>query len=542
MSKRKRTILIGLILLLCVIVLPLYFVLFTSKGGEFVIRQALKHYALEENIEVKRVNGTIYQGIHFEDVGIAGLKQLPGDLRVNIQDLSVRFSALNLEGLRVEVVNGQIKFPVSDPVVIQARVVGKRIQANVIGKGLQVEEVITYLPVDRRKMIPSLKGRLTNVDVKLAGPYKRPDISGSASVDNLKIAGLPQLPGEIRVDIQDMDWTLPSLKPEGMIVQIDNGRVKLPVSDPLVIQAKINGRRIEANVFSSGLDVEEVMTYLPVDKREIPALQGRLTNVDIDVTGQYDRPDISGSVFVDEIKHSKATLAQAPVQIDLEMIDQLEQMRPRGDVKLESGSVKASKTQIELKPSRVIFHGEKDDPDLQINGQSRISQVDISIEVRGAVADPKISLNSEPSLPKEQLLLMLATGQKWPGLDKSINNGSISPELAKDFVRYFAFGGSGNTLAQRVGLDDLNVIVGENRRGVGARKEIGDKLEVKYQIERETDALLGEQTTQTVGGAYRVTNRISLDIQKEFRQSDNLNPDAEETERSEIMLKYKRSF
>ena len=79
----------------------------------------------------------------------------------------------------------------------------------------------------------------------------------------------------------------------------------------------------------------------------------------------------------------------------------------------------------------------------------------------------------------------------WPrvrngrGIGKSIDSHTVSPELAKDFVQYFAFGGSGNKLAETFGLDDLSFSYGKGKRGIGARKEIGDKLQVKYEIQRE---------------------------------------------------------
>ena len=51
-----------------------------------------------------------------------------------------------------------------------------------------------------------------------------------------------------------------------------------------------------------------------------------------------------------------------------------------------------------------------------------------------------------------------------------------------------------------------------------------------------------KQTTQTIGGAYQFTNRISLDLEKEFKSSTDTEFDQTDVERAEIMLKYKRSF
>lgn len=425
MSKPKKIIFFSILCLFFLLGGVVYFFMFTSDGSERLVRHVLQRYAMEENISVEQVQGTIFKGIHFKNVGLKGIKHFPQDSRMDIQDLSVQFSAFNFNGL---------------------------------------------------------------------------------------------------------------------IVAVQNARLKLPVSAPIVINGTLKNKELDFNVFANTLDVEEVLANIPT-RVKLPKLDGRVSNVDMYVTGPYKRPSIRGDFFIAEISHDKATLLESPGRLALQVKEKFFRMYVVGDIDVDEGIVKANKTQINLSPSQVYLYGDREDPRLSINGSARISQVDISLSVKGPMNDPSIGLTSEPNVPKEQLLLMLATGQKWSGIGKSIDSNTVSPELAKDFVQYFAFGGSGNKLAETFGLDDLSFSYGKGKRGIGARKEIGDKLQVKYEIQREDVDLIGDtQTTQTIGGAYQFTNRISLDLEKEFKSSTDTEFDQTDVERAEIMLKYKRSF
>ena len=242
---------------------------------------------------------------------------------------------------------------------------------------------------------------------------------------------------------------------------------------------------MEGTVFSPALDVSEIVGYLPKNEHTRD-LEGLIKGLDLDIEGTRNQPSVSGTFLLESMDNGQFEAEEIPVTLDLQYKDKLVTPQLFGEIELSSGNVMSKRTVIQLRKSHLYFSGDLENPRLDINGFSRISKVDITLGIKGQLKDPKILLSSEPPLPKELLLLMVATGKKWSGLTESIDSGEISPALAKDFVQYLFFGGRGNFIADKFGLSDFSVSVSDKSQGVGAAKQITDNLEVKYEVERQS--------------------------------------------------------
>jgi hypothetical protein len=70
------------------------------------------------------------------------------------------------------------------------------------------------------------------------------------------------------------------------------------------------------------------------------------------------------------------------------------------------------------------------DPILDIRGTSKVSNYDVNLYVYGAVSAPKILLTSEPPLPENEIMTLLATGTTTSGL----GNGSTAQTKAMQLL------------------------------------------------------------------------------------------------------------
>ena len=168
-----------------------------------MVRHVLQRYAMEENISVEQVQGTIFKGIHFKNVGLKGIKHFPENSRMDIQDLSVQFSAFSFNGLIVAVQNARLKLPVSAPIMINGTLKNKKLDFNVFSNTLDVEEILANIPTKAK--LPKLDGRVSNVDMYVKGPYKRPSIHGDFFIVEVSHdkATLLESPGRLALEIRE---------------------------------------------------------------------------------------------------------------------------------------------------------------------------------------------------------------------------------------------------------------------------------------------------------------------------------------------------
>ena len=122
------------------------------------------------------------------------------------------------------------------------------------------------------------------------------------------------------------------------------------------------------------------------------------------------------------------------------------------------------------------------DPDIDLVAQREITAEDVivSISVRGRLADPFVTLSSQPSMPSNEALSYLLTGRSINSLQS--NEASSVNQAANDLAisgGALLLGGIG----QRVGLDDVTVERGSNdQTEVVLGKALSPRLYVSYGI------------------------------------------------------------
>jgi hypothetical protein len=350
-------------------------------------------------------------------------------------------------------------------------------------------------------------------------------------VELKNVEGFPQS----TIRIQELTLTPHGLNFNNVGVKVMNARLVFPSSDPIVINGVLDNQQFDLTIFSSVVDVGDILKAANV-KSDI---QGGIKAVDLHVQGTLKAPRIQGTFMIDRLVREDYVLSQSPGDVDLEIKNNPQGIKLKGHVGIKKGHLKSKRTELTLKRSTLYFKKKPDNPDLSLRGFSIIGETEIDVLVKGTMEKPDLQLTSDPPLGPEILMVMLATGREWAGIE-NLEKGSVSPEVAKQFVGYLFFSGSGEGFLDRMGISDVKVTMEENKKGLGFKKEITDDLDFDYGVEQST--LSGQmQTSQTVGMDYRISNKFFASVERQMPADGSDTNDAPRID-SRLLLKYKRRF
>lgn len=369
-------------------------------------------------------------------------------------------------------------------------------------------------------------------------------------LSNLTLRKLKDFPSGSVLEIESLFIDLSSLSLEDAVIEIENARLKLPSSGSIFIFGTLRKGILDFNVYSNNVDAKEVLMLFPKKPNSFRFVKGYLTDVDIDIKGTYAKPVFIGQFFVDKISYKDFILSKAPGRGHLSIERREGKTGLYGPLSFKEGDVLAKKIQAHLEESKVIFAGPPKNPVLDLYGYSMVEELKINIRIEGSRERPQMELSSNPSFPETKLLLMLVTGKGWTGLDESLTQGTISPDLAKEAVDYFVFGGSGSRLANKLGIKDVSISFDQGKKGIALKKDLTRQIEIGYGVEQEREEEPGGQSastvTQKVGGEIKMTDHISVGVEREFRKHYDpqlSSPESlpQETD-DKLLLKYEGKF
>lgn len=360
------------------------------------------------------------------------------------------------------------------------------------------------------------------------------------TLKNARFVNIEQLPEGSELLIQQLDLNINGFSIDDVYLNIDNARLDLPLSDPVVLFATLKDSRLDANVFSPSLVVEEILAYL--GNENLRHLRGRVDEADVYVEGRIDKFVTRGKFKVVKLSHQTLQALDTPGEFRIEWTKAGKEYQPEGVVKFFSGKLKARHIQLDLAESRVIFDKEIKNPRLDLRATTVIENVKISITLRGSRVRPDLQLSSLPPLPEEQLILMVVTGKRWKSLETSLQNQQASPALAKDVVEFLFFSGEAGKVTEKLGIRDINVQLEEGRRGVGGMIGVTENIGVGYQV-TETENQGVTAVEHRLQGEVGLSENLSLTLDKELPNKDEQNlTEAETRADDKIQLKYKMKF
>ncbi len=490
----------------------------TTSGSSALIRLLMSRYVRGAQIAVADIDGTLVQGITFHHVTLHQLTHLPPGSELIAEQIHVMLTPRELLSSRLEASELHLRIPGYVEEALASRVAGS--------------------------------------------------LADGFSVHNVELHGLRRLDPAATAFIQRVDVAAPMLHGLDLHqarVSVHNGRVVLPDADPIIVFGRLDGGQLDAQLYSRSLNTKEILQVFPTF-RLLRTTIGTLVEVRVDVGGTWHEPLFTGTYRVEKLTRRGFSLVNAPgaLQLRLSGLEAAESLQLYGDVTFLGGTLAGPHSSVRLEPSRITFVGDPTVPQFDLRGTSTVKGTSIRIAFKGTWYAPDLTVASSPPLPPDRLLLMLVTGQHWAGTESIMNEGELSPDVARDFIDYFFFGGLGSRLAQRLGISDVSLRYAPETNTIGVTTTIADRMAVTYQAEQprgrpadqaKPSAEPEPGPTYKIGAEYRVTENTSfkLEGEREFTRTDKTQPLATTTPststagavpqtRDEVTLKVERRF
>lgn len=391
-----------------------------------------------------------------------------------------------------------------------------------------------WLPVALRRLIPAktlhighidgtlLKGlRLSQVSIAgLPGWWGNSQIAiGEVSTDSiaqllarrgglsLRDVNWADAPFAAQVGVQRIDIRWPFQLEHVQL--IDNARVRLPLSEPILLAGTQREGRFNVTLYAKTLDVHEV-TALMTRATAWQSLMGVVHDLEVRITGPLRELTWNGSVHAVALTRYDFTMSDCPATFSLTMRGLPQTLETDGTVACEGGSVSSRQTVAALLPSAVTFSTKPSQAAFDVHATSTVGGTPIRIALRGTTAQPDLRLTSTPPLPQGVLLAMLVTGRQWKGAQDALTQGVISSDLALDFIDYFALNGFGSTLANRFGISGLSLRHHPGTNRVGVETTLVEKLSVGVEVEPSTFTSKTSSTPSTSTDVSAPTTRMPI--------------------------------
>ena len=331
------------------------------------------------------------------------------------------------------------------------------------------------------------------------------EVKGSLSSDliykNLTIDELKWFPKGSTLKIQEVLFSLNPLKPKDFQVNLDNARLKMPGSDPIIFFGKYENHEFAINAFSESISANEILTVFP-NTRFLESISGAMRSVDIDISGNFLKPSFKGAFLIEKISREDFTFLEGKGSVNLELEKELLSFQLYGDILLTEGNLSGKKTAvIQLKKGVISFKGDSSNPLLNFQGQANVGATTINVSLTGTLEKPSLSLSSTSNISEPVLLVMLATGKSWEKVDSSIEKKEISPAVAVDFIDYFVFGNSKTKFTEKLGFESLTLNYSDSEKGIGVKKKISENISLGYKANKTQ----GERQKVRLHKKYRVS-------------------------------------
>lgn len=281
------------------------------------------------------------------------------------------------------------------------------------------------------------------------------NLSRGLIFSDLELGGLKGLPKGSVFKIQQLIVSLRPFKFDSLNFEIENGRLVLPNSEPIVLFASYKKVKLDVNIYSRKIDAKEILNLFVKDKSS-KNISGVITNIDSYVGGSFTRPQLTGVFEVDSLSHEGFLLSKCPGSFAIYLKGKKSESRLNGAIVLQEGKIKAQNTIITIDECKILFYPDSDLPKIDFKGVSDMGETKIDIVFSSTFMNPILSLTSnKPHLPGT-LLLMLVTGKEEKELQVSYQD-KITSSQAKDLLDYFLTGKGADKIIEGLGVSKITL-------------------------------------------------------------------------------------
>ncbi|MFH1858462.1 MAG: translocation/assembly module TamB domain-containing protein [Candidatus Omnitrophota bacterium] len=369
-------------------------------------------------------------------------------------------------------------------------------------------------------------------------------LAGTLTYKDIELKDLQGLPSGSFLRIQRLTVTTAFPDIRRSTVEVYNGRLRPAGFEPIVFSGTYRNGDADLSFYTRSLDWRQTLSLFPRVSSVLKSFSGTAMDVDGRLSGPLTQPSLKGTFQAAEFLGKRFSVVESPSSFEFRVTNVVPKFRLEGEIVFKSGTIRImDRSTMTLLESKVLFSGDPKTPTFQVKAEATIEGVRIYLTFNGTVQQPELVLTSDPPMPQERLLLMLATGKGWQSLDKALEERALSPNIAGDFVDYFFLSGSKNRLAQRLGLNILSVSYDDQTKGVKVEKTVTDRLKARVGIEeKKTEAT--RTTTETLGTGVQVTGSISIEGERKIKQvQDQADPTKQNAPPEDaVVLKYKKEF
>jgi autotransporter translocation and assembly factor TamB len=379
-------------------------------------------------------------------------------------------------------------------------------------------------PLGGKLLVRCFKQEFSSVGLMHIGHYQG-TLQDGFILKDIRITGLSYLPGSL-LRIQQIDVRLPLWDVRHYDLDIFNARIFIPGNDPVVFTGKVHAGQIKGNLYGSSVDLHTALRFwASEDIRK--NLLGFISNIDVNIQGPLDSPQLSGSFLADNIRYKATFFTDGVSHLDVTLVPLRGQIQVKGDVIIDSGLVKVRNVNLKLSQSKFTFQEDIFNPIIEIHLGSRVEDMDIYLTIKGTSSDPQLTVISDPPMAAQEALQVLFTGNAWSS-STSPFSGVTSGELAENFLDY--------------SLQDIH-----NDQDLGFKTKLTDNLKLGAEMD-QTPLPPGEMSTyysRKINGEMDMTDHMSLNVSHEVfpQYSYPSYQDAQpQTADTQVYVQYKKRF
>ncbi|WP_144391576.1 translocation/assembly module TamB domain-containing protein [Pleionea sediminis] len=194
-----------------------------------------------------------------------------------------------------------------------------------------------------------------------------------------------------------------------------------------------------------------------------------------------------------------------------------------GELLLKSGKFEAYKQVLTIEEGQLLFLGSLENPGIQFKATRTVDDLKVGVIADGSLANPKLTLYSEPPMAEENILALLVTGRSIESLSESEGNALANAAISLGVE-------GANRVAQKVGdaLGIKNIQISSKMEADSSRidiaTQVNDKLSVGY------------------GTTIDSTNEFQAGWIIEYKLTPNLSFEAISGQEMSASLSYKKQF
>ena len=239
----------------------------------------------------------------------------------------------------------------------------------------------------------------------------------------------------------------------------------------------------------------------------------------------------------------KTELLKGNSQGQLHISGNSENPKLKGSLKLDSNSVLLFRdNEFEIINGQMSFKNKMPiDPDIDLEAKSRLKDYIIDLEAQGPISDPLVTLRSDPELPEQDIVSLLAFGVTSETLnrDLSVGNKAIQSTWRLGSA-IFTKNPISKEIKKQLGVDiAISSSIDKSNQAVPQAtlsKQIGNKANLSVSI--------NEKREFNFNAYYQINNNLFLKGSVDGKDTDSINDENDDSDKNVVGfdLEYKVEF